>query len=203
MSHLKKRLRKLANPHNRTHLHLKHYVEEHGFEVGDHSYGAPIIRWWGEDATLRIGPYCSFADDVSIFLGGNHRTDWVTTYPFSGLPELWPEAPAMDGMSSTRGDVTIGADVWFGSMSLVLSNVTIGHGAVIGTHAVVTSDVAPYAIVAGNPAREMRKRFPEPVIAALLETAWWTLPRTDIIALIPLLQSNRVEEFIAACRALA
>lgn len=201
MSYIKKKIRKFTNPRNLTHLHLKDYVEKHGFEVGDHSYGAPTIRWWGEKVSLHIGAYCSFADDVQVFLGGNHRTDWVTTYPFSGLPKLWPEAPAQNDMTATRGGVTIGSDVWFGSRSLILSNVTIGHGAVIGAQTVVTSDVAPYAIMVGNPAREVRKRFPEPVIAALLETAWWTLPRAAIIELVPLLQSNRMGEFIAACRA--
>jgi acetyltransferase-like isoleucine patch superfamily enzyme len=198
MRWLKKRFRACFNPHNLTRIHLKDSIDRHGFSVGDYSYGAPAIRWWGEKVTLSIGRYCSFADGVRIFLGGNHRSDWVTTYPFSNLPSLWPEAPKTAGMSSSRGDVTIGSDVWIGSQATILSGVAIGHGAIIGANAVVTRDVAPYAIVAGNPAREIRKRFSDAVIARLLDTAWWERDREAIAPLITLLQSDRVEELLAA-----
>ena len=94
----------------------------------------------------------------------------------------------------------IGADVWIGSGAVILSGVTIGPGAVIGARAVVARDAAPYAVVAGNPARQVRKRFDEAAVAALLETEWWTLPDGKILPLVPLLQSPRIEELIAAVK---
>ena len=108
--------------------------------IGAHTYGAPLVRWWGEPANLSIGRFCSIADDVQIFLGGNHRTDWVTTYPFPVF-RAWHEARGIAGHPATRGDVHIGHDVWLGSGSVILSGVTIGHGAVIGCRAVVSRDV--------------------------------------------------------------
>lgn len=201
MRYLRKRLQKWRNPGNLTRLHLKDYVDKHGFDIGDFSYGAPTIRWWGEKVTLRIGRFCSIADGVRIFLGGNHRTDWVTSYPFSGLSRLWPEVAANPEVVMSRGDVRIGADVWIGSQATILSGVTIGHGAVIAAGAMVTRDVSPYAIVAGNPAREVRKRFADAQIEALLKTQWWELSRGEILPLIPLLQQGDVEAFVTAFHA--
>ena len=85
---------------------------------------------------------------------------------------------------------------------MIMPGVTIGHGAVVAARAVVTRDVAPYAIVAGSPARPVRKRFPPEIVEVLLETAWWDLPDERVAALVPLLQSDRVEELVAAIRAL-
>ena len=140
--------------------------------VGDHTYGAPTIRWWGESANLSIGKYCSIADDVEIFLGGNHRTDWVSTYPFSAFRN-WPSARGIPGHPSTKGDVTIGNDVWLGAGCVILSGVTVGNGAVIGCRSVVSRDVPPYAIVAGNPATVVRFRFGAEEIDRLQACAWW------------------------------
>ena len=97
---LRKHLGRPRNPHNLTRLHLERYVERHGFEIGDHSYGAPKIRWWGEEARLTIGRFCSFADHVEIFLGGNHHADWVTTYPFPSFPARWPKAPRLNPVAA-------------------------------------------------------------------------------------------------------
>ncbi|WP_112664338.1 CatB-related O-acetyltransferase [Microvirga flavescens] len=199
---LKHRLKNWRNPHNQTRLHLSRLVEKYGYEIGAFSYGRPKVRFPEAGKKLTIGRFCSFADKVEILLGGNHRVDWVTTYPFSALRELWPSAPESHDYHTSRGDVTIGHDVWLGSGAMILSGVTIGHGAVVAAHAVVTRDVPPYAIVGGNPARIIRYRFDETTIAALLETAWWDLPQEQVAGLIPLLQSGRVEELIAAVRAL-
>ena len=96
--------------------------------------------------------------------------------------------------------MTIGHDVWLGSGAMILSGVTIGHGAVVAARAVVTRSVPPYAIVGGNPAALIRYRFDEKSIAALMASAWWDLPKDKIAELIPLLQSARVEEFVEAVR---
>lgn len=192
------RLRNLRNPHNETRLHLAMLAKRWHFEIGAYSYGRPKVRFPETGAKLRIGRYCSLADGVEILLGGNHRLDFATTYPFTALPGLWPGADGLEGSLTSKGDVTIGHDVWLGSACMILSGVTVGHGAVIGARTVVARNVPPYGIVAGNPGRLIRTRFPEPVVAALLEAAWWDLPREEVVPLIPLLQSNRIGELLSA-----
>ena len=85
---LRHRLKNWRNPHNQTRLHLDRLAERYGFEIGEFSYGGPKVRFPESGRKLTIGRYCSIADRVEILLGGNHRVDWVTTYPFSALPEL-------------------------------------------------------------------------------------------------------------------
>src|SRR5689334_2405916 len=157
------------------------------FEIGAFTYGVPEIRWWGEPVKLKIGKFCSIADGVRIFLGGNHRTDWITTYPFSGrsLAQAFPEAQGIQGHPSSRGDIIIGNDVWIGSGAVILSGVTIGDGAVIGAGAVVTQDVLPYEIVGGNPARHLSDRFDEETVDLLLGIRWWDWDEAVIRSHIP------------------
>lgn len=150
--------------------------------IGKYSYGKPRILDWGEGSTLEIGKFCSISEGVTIFLGGNHRLDWITTYPFSA-PEMkskWPEAANIKGHPTTKGDVTIGNDVWIGFGATIMSGVKISDGAVIGAKAMVTKDVEPYAVVVGNPARVVRKRFSEEDITALLKVKWWDWPPEKI-----------------------
>lgn len=163
------------------------------YEIGEWTYGSPNVGSWGEGASLRIGRFCSIASDVTIMLGGEHRMDWVTTYPFSALFE---EASQYIGHPRTKGDVTIGHDVWIGYDALILSGVRVGNGAVVGARSVVTSDVAPYTVVAGNPARVVRSRFPASVVEALERIAWWDWPISKIAEAWPLLLSPDVGEFI-------
>lgn len=195
------RLRNWRNPDNETRLHLKDLVRRHGFEIGEFSYGRPKVRFPESGRRLTIGRFCSIADRVEILLGGNHRVDWVSTFPFAAMTGLFPTARDLDGHHASGGDVTIGHDVWLGSGAIILSGVSVGHGAVVAARAVVTRSVPPYAIVGGNPAKLIRYRFDEASIAALLESAWWDLPRGEIEPLIPLLQSERVTDLIAAIRA--
>ena len=197
-----RRLKTWRNPHNQTAVHLAPLVRRYGFEIEAYSYGRPKVRFPESGRKLTIGRYCSIADRVEILLGGDHRTDWVTTYPFAALPELWPTAAGGISFHASRGDVTIGHDVWLGSGCMILSGVTVGHGAVVAAHAVVTRDVPPFAIVGGNPAKLIRHRFEPEAVAALLEVAWWDLEKAEIERLIPLLQSGRVDDLVAAVRAL-
>ena len=201
-SPLRHRLKNWRNPHNQTQLHLSGEAERYGWSIGEFSYGRPKVRFPESGAGLTIGRYCSIADRVEILLGGNHRVDWVTTYPFSALRALWPAAPKTQEYHGTRGDVTIGNDVWIGSGAMILSGMRIGDGAVVAAQAVVAKDVPPYAIVGGNPAGIIRYRFDEATIRDLLETAWWDLPPAAVARLIPLLQSNRTAELIARVREL-
>ena len=194
-----KLIRNWRNPHNLTAVHLRRQARRHGWEVGGHSYGRPKVRFAGPGRRLIIGRYCSVADGVEILLGGNHRTDWVSTYPFAAFPERWPGlGQAGAGYESGRGDVVIGSDVWLGSGCTILSGVRIGHGAVVAARAVVTRDVPDYAIAAGNPARIVRLRFAPEVVASFLHLAWWELPDEDVATLAPLLGSERTGELIAA-----
>ncbi|GAX91984.1 CatB-related O-acetyltransferase [Effusibacillus lacus] len=167
------------------------------YEVGDWTYGTPQIYSYGDGTTLRIGKFCSMADGVILMLGGEHRSDWVTTYPFN---PIFPEADQYKGHPKTKGDINIGHDVWIGKDALILSGVTIGNGAVIGARSVVTRNVPPYAIVGGNPAKIIRFRFPQDVIDELQKIAWWNWNLEQIREAWPLLLSGNVNEFIAKYR---
>lgn len=195
------RLRRGRNPNNETRIHLAEVARTHGFSIGAYSYGRPKVRFPESGRNLTIGRYCSIADKVEILLGGDHRLDWVSTYPFAAMAGLFPEARAPEDYHASRGDVTIGHDVWLGSGCMILSGVTIGHGAVVGARAVVARDVPAYVVVAGNPARIVRRRFDDGTVAALLAAAWWDRSHEAVTRLVPLLQSGRVADLLAALRA--
>lgn len=166
------------------------------YAIGRHSYGDLKVRHWGEGARLEIGAFCSFAEGVKILLGGEHRVDWVTTFPFS---VLWKQAAGgITGHPHSKGDVIIGNDVWVGTEALIMSGVRIGDGAVIGARAVVTRDVPPYAIVAGHPARLVRYRFAQERIDRLLRLAWWNWSDAAIARHLPALLSADIDAFLDA-----
>jgi acetyltransferase-like isoleucine patch superfamily enzyme len=168
--------------------------------VGRHTYGHESIevRDWGEGANLTIGSFCSIADRVVVYLGGNHRLDWVTTFPFSAFPDQWETARGIAGHPATNGDVTIGNDVWIGSGATFMSGVSVGDGAAIATNSVITRDVEPYAIVGGNPAKPIRRRFAPDLVEGLLRIAWWDWDDERIAAAIPTMLSGDVEAFVRA-----
>jgi chloramphenicol O-acetyltransferase type B len=169
-------------------------------KVGRHTYGHEqiAIRSWDESTELRIGSFCSIADRVTVFLGGNHRSDWVTTYPFPTFADRWKSARGIEDDHVSKGDVVIGNDVWVGSNATIMSGVTVGDGAVIGTDSCVTRDVAPYAIVAGNPARRLRLRFDPETVEKLLAVRWWEWSDERIEANVRLLCSGDVDRFLGA-----
>jgi acetyltransferase-like isoleucine patch superfamily enzyme len=168
--------------------------------VGRHTYGHEqiTVRHWGEPAELTIGSFCSIADRIFVFLGGNHRSDWVTTYPFPEFADRWETARNIEGHPSTNGDVTIGSDVWIGSNATIMSGVTVGDGAVIAANSCVTRDVDPYAIVAGNPARLIRHRFSPSIVEQLLGIRWWGWSDERIAANMHLLCSDDMDGFVRA-----
>jgi len=154
---------------------------------------------WGNDGKCHIGSFCSIAYGVDVFLGGNHRTDWATTFPFGHIhTEVFPYENS--GHPATKGDVVIKNDVWIGAKSTIMSGVTIGNGAVIAACSVVTKDVPDYCIAAGNPARVVKKRFTDEQIKALLENPWWELSDKEINSLIPLLCSDNIDALISKLR---
>ncbi|MCO6393118.1 type B chloramphenicol O-acetyltransferase [Aliihoeflea aestuarii] len=143
---------------------------------------------------LLIGSFCSIGSGAAFIMAGNqgHRNDWISTFPFYWMSEI----PAFEGAEngfSPSGDTVVGNDVWIGSEAIVLPGVKIGDGAVIGTRAVVARDVEPYTIVAGNPAKEIRKRFSQHDIDILLELRWWEWPDDHLHIAMPILTSGDIE----------
>ncbi len=169
-------------------------------EMGRGSYCPPFVNSWESGAVAKVGNFCSLATGVQIFTGGNHRPDWVTTYPFN---VLWPQvAGHITGHPATKGDVIIGNDVWIGTGALILSGVTIGDGAVVGAHSVVSKNIPPYAIAVGNPAVVVKYRFDETTIQNLLQIAWWNWPDNEIEKAMPYLLSTDIGQFIHYCRSI-
>lgn len=187
----RKRLRsldKLERAPEKIRLRYPHYV------VGTGTYGIPEVFEFGDDTILRIGSYSSIAAGVKVLLGGEHRTDWLTTYPFpammKGLEDIKDYAPS-------KGDVVIGSDCWICADATILSGVTIGHGAIVAAGAVVTRDVAPFSVVGGNPCKFIRWRFDEEVRNRLLEAAWWDWPMDEVKAIARNLCGSDLDAFLA------
>lgn len=143
------------------------------------------IRTWGEGHQLKLGSFCSIAPNVTVYLGGNHRVDWVTTFPFGHIFQDSLGGENIVGHPSSNGDVVVGNDVWIGSGATLMSGVSIGNGAVIAANAHVVSDVEPYAIVGGNPAKHLKFRFDKEIRNLLLELRWWDLDEATIREIAP------------------
>jgi chloramphenicol O-acetyltransferase type B len=169
-------------------------IERGVLTMGRGSYGDPKIDYFEDGTKARIGSFCAIAGGVSLMLGGNHRTDWVSTYPVR-IKYLLPGA-FTDGHPASKGDIEIGNDVWIGRDAHIMSGVTIGDGAVIAAFSVVTHDVDPYVIVAGSPARPIRTRFSPEIVDALLRIAWWDWPDEQIVERVAALCSPDIEAFV-------
>lgn len=164
------------------------YYHGHGFDDC-----ARFLLPDGDADKLVIGSFCSIGSGAAFIMAGNqgHRNDWISTFPFFFMPEV----PAFEGAENgylPAGDTVIGSDVWIGSEAIVMPGITIGHGAVIGTRALVTRDVEPYAIVGGNPARTIRQRFGPEEVALLLEMTWWDWSDEQLRPAMALLTSGDI-----------
>ena len=124
--------------------------------------------------------------------GANHQMNAVSTFPFYTL-EGWNMSAPEKSQMPIKGDTVIGNDVWIGQNSVILPGVSIGDGAIIGANSIVGSDVLPYSIVVGNPAKEIRKRFDSEFIELLLKFRWWDRPVEEINRLIPVLTCSDLE----------
>lgn len=192
-------------------VHLARVIDHPNITVGDYSYAndfdPPVPEGWaawlapylypGAPERLRIGRFCQIAHGVRfITASANHAMGGLSTYPF-GVFDPSALAEFRDGFEGLP-DTEIGHDVWIGHGALILPGARVGSGAIIGAGAVVTGKVPPYAIVAGNPARVIRRRFAEEVVARLLEIAWWDWEPARIRAALPALLGADVEA-LAGC----
>ena len=190
-------------------IYLKNVTDNPNIQIGDYTiyndfihdprefrknnvlYHYPINK-----DRLIIGKFCSIACGAKfLFNSANHKMASLSTYTFPLFFEEWGlkkenVAQAWD----QKGDIMIGNDVWIGYEAVILSGVTIGDGAVIGSRAVVTKDVPPYTIVGGVPAKTIRRRFDEDTVEELLGLRWWDWPEEVIRENIPAIQSGCVEQ---------
>jgi acetyltransferase-like isoleucine patch superfamily enzyme len=166
---------------------------------GKHTYGKIVIHAWDEEftsSTVEVGSYTSIGGNCSMILDGNHKYTGFSTFPFK-------ESLGWDAPGSRWGKKvpTIGNDVWIGMNVMILSGVSIGDGAIVAANTVVTKDVPPYAIVAGNPGRIKKYRFSQDIIDELLRYPWWALPdetvRNDILPTM-----NNIHDTIAKLKEL-
>lgn len=187
-------LKKLEKQRNKPIRSLINFKKKFpNFSIGINCYGVPHIKFQHPNAKLSIGSYCSIAKNVQIFLGGIHRADWVSTYPFHAFKL---EANHIKNGEMTNGDVIIGNDVWICENVIILSGITIGDGAVVANGAVVTKNIEAYSIVGGNPAKHIRWRFEEATRLALLESAWWDWPEKEILSVIDLICTENISDFL-------
>jgi acetyltransferase-like isoleucine patch superfamily enzyme len=175
-------------------------VEKGLATIGRWSFGYENIKWWGSDSRLKIGNFCSIAEGVTFVLGGEHFTNRISTYQFTGgwFREANGVDPGIGPPDFSRGDINVGNDVWLGTRVTVMSGVTIGDGAIVGAGSIVTKDIPPYTVAVGIPAKPVRKRFSDGQISGLLGARWWDLPDVEIAKLSALLYGNDVDGLVAA-----
>ena len=178
-------------------IYVKPTISNPNINVGDFTYIADSdfeshvthhYEWNGDK--LIIGKFCQIAAGVEFVMNGaNHQMNAISTFPFYTL-EGWNMEPPLPADLPLKGDTIIGNDVWIGQNAVILPGVQIGDGAIVGANSVVGSDVAPYTIVIGNPAKALRKRFDDELIALLLKFKWWDKSIDEIDGLIPILTSS-------------
>lgn len=182
---------------------LARVIDHPNIEVGDFTYYndfdpvddyaariAPNL-YPGAPERLSIGRFCQFAHGTRfITSSADHPKRWFTTYPFAVFNHEVKELFAPE--FSKGRDTVIGHDVWIGTEAMILPGVALGDGVIVGARAVVSRDVPAWSVVAGNPGRVVRRRFPDAVCALLDRLAWWNLPPDTIREILPVLASNDV-----------
>lgn len=181
-------------------IYIKPTIQNKNIIVGDFTYIADsefdshVTHHydWNNDKLI-IGKFCQIAAGVEFVMNGaNHQMNCISTFPFYTLEGWRMDPPAMEDLP-IKGNTVIGNDVWIGQDSVILPGVCIGDGAIIGANSVVGSDVDPYTIVAGNPAKKIRKRFDDELIQLMLNFKWWDKEIEEINDLIPILTCSDLE----------
>ena len=188
-------------PGFKTVTYVKPTITNPNIIVGDFTYFSDVFfekhvlhRYDYYQDKLIIGKFCQIAKGVNFVMNGvNHQMNAVTTFPFYILEGWDQNVPPLSEMPQ-KGDTVIGNDVWIGENATILPGVHVGDGAIIGMNSVVGSDVPPYTIVAGNPARKIRQRFDNELIDLLLRLKWWDKDIEEINSLIPILTCSDLEK---------
>lgn len=189
-------------------IYVKPTLSNPNIIVGDFTYIADAefeshvtnFYPWSRDKLI-IGKFCQIAGGVEFMMNdANHQMSAVSTFPFYTLEGWNMDAPKSADMPY-KGDTVIGNDVWIGQNAVILPGVRIGDGAIIGANSVVGSDVEPYTVVAGNPAKAIRKRFDDELIDLMERFEWWEKEIEEINDLIPILTSNDLETVKAEIKA--
>lgn len=189
-------------------VYLKNVITNSNIQIGDYTiyndfYNDPtefqknnvLYHYPINQDKLIIGKFCSIACGAKFLMNcGNHTLHSLSTYTFPLFGEEWGNKTNVRDSWDNKGNITIGNDVWIGYEAVILSGVTIGDGAIIGTRSVVTKDVPPYTIVGGAPARVIKKRFSDDVIEKLLEMKWWNWPVEKIAGSLEYIQTGNLSE---------
>lgn len=189
-------------------VYLKNIITDPNIQIGEYTiyndfYNDPLefqknnilYHYPINKDKLIIGKFCSIACGTKFLMNcANHTLHSLSTYTFPLFSEEWGHKMNVRDSWDNRGDITIGNDVWIGYEAVILSGVTIGDGAIIGTRAVVTKDVPPYTIVGGSPARVLKKRFSDDIIDKLLKVKWWNWPVEKIARSLEYIQSGNISQ---------
>lgn len=186
--------------HSKTVTYIRPTLKNPNIIVGDFSYFSDtdfeshVLHHYDFNGDkLIIGKFCQIASGVHFIMNGaNHQMNAASTFPFYIFNGWKQDIPTQSEMP-LKGDTVIGNDVWIGQNSTILPGIHIGDGAIIGMNSTVGSDVPPYTIVAGNPAKEIRKRFDDELIELMLKFEWWNKPIEEINKLIPLLTNSDLQ----------
>jgi virginiamycin A acetyltransferase len=193
---------------------LKPLVDSANVEIGDYTYyddpAGPehflekcvLYHYDFVGDRLSIGRFCALAEGVTFIMNGaNHAAGGFSTYPFNIFGKGWETGfDPQSWADENRGDTTVGNDVWIGMQATILPGVTIGDGAIVAAKAVVSADVPPYSVVAGNPARVVRMRFDEATVARLLAVAWWNWPVERLSRHLDAIRGADIDRLEAAAR---
>lgn len=174
-------------------VYIKNVVTRPNIIVGDYTYydddeGAERFE---EHVTHHYEFFGRQAHHRQIL---RHRMGSVSTYPFNIMGGGWEKFAPELGELPFKGDTVVGNDVWIGQNAVILPGVHIGDGAIIGANSVVGSNVEPYSVVAGNPARLLRRRFDDETIGLLSRLKWWDKDIDEINRLIPILTCCDIEK---------
>lgn len=193
---------------------LKPLVDRKNIEIGEYTYyddpdgpehfvrKCVLYHYDFVGDRLVIGRFCALACGVAFIMNGaNHPTGGFSTYPFNIFGDGWEHGfDPKTWRDALRGDTVVGNDVWIGREATILPGVTIGDGAIVAARSVVSIDVPPYAVVAGNPARVVRMRYDDATIARLLAIAWWNWPPERISRHLDAIRGADIDRLESAAR---